>query len=138
MCYIKGFGLDLVTSKVVSCQMNYKNDANRVSLRITESYRDLFKSIFHEMCSIATVAECNKKKKWLDEKANIFLNITPWITWWYHLFPAFRCFGYSNITLAESGNSTLKCHMQLWLLEAAHNDTSTVLTQIHEFKSFLT
>ena len=28
--------------------------------------------------------------------------------------------------------------MQLWLLEAACEDTSLVLTQIHEFKSFLT
>ena len=28
--------------------------------------------------------------------------------------------------------------MKLWLLEAAHDDTSTMLTQIHEFKSFLT
>ena len=28
--------------------------------------------------------------------------------------------------------------MQLWLLEAACDDTSTMLTQIHEFKSFLT
>ena len=28
--------------------------------------------------------------------------------------------------------------MQLRLLEAAHNDRSTMLTQIHEFKSFLT
>ena len=27
---------------------------------------------------------------------------------------------------------------QLWLLEAAHDDTSTMLTQIHEVKSFLT
>ena len=54
------------------------------------------------------------------------------------MFPAFKCFGYSNVTLAESGNSMLKCHMQLWLLEAAHDDTSTMLTQIHEFKSFLT
>ena len=28
--------------------------------------------------------------------------------------------------------------MQLWFLEASHDDTSTMLTQIHEFKSFLT
>ena len=53
----------------------------------------------------------------------------------YHMSPAFRHFGYSNVTLAESGNSMLKCHMQLWLLEAACNDT--MLTQIHEFRSFL-
>ena len=28
--------------------------------------------------------------------------------------------------------------MQLWLFEASCNDTSTMLTQTHEFKSFLT
>ena len=33
----KVFGLDFVTSKVVSCQMHYKNDVNRVSFRISES-----------------------------------------------------------------------------------------------------
>ena len=94
------------------------------------------------MCSVATVAEYNEKKKWLDEIANIFPNITQWLTWRdarkYHMFPALRCFGYSNVTSAESGNSMLKCCMQLWLLEAAHDDTSTVLTQIQEFESFLT
>ena len=55
-----------------------------------------------------------------------------------HTFPAFKCFDYSNVTLAKSGNSTLKCHMQLWLLEAAWDDTSTRLTQTHELNSFLT
>ena len=32
----------------------------------------------------------------------------------------------------------LKHPTHLWLMEAACNDTSTMLTQIHEFKSFLT
>ena len=52
-------------------------------------------------------------------------------------FPTFRGLGYSNVTLADSGNSTLKRHTQLWLLEAACDDTSTMLTQIHEVKAFL-
>ena len=56
----KDIGLDFVTTKVVSCQMHYKHDVNRVSFRINESYRDLFKSICHEMCYIATLAEYNK------------------------------------------------------------------------------
>ena len=127
---------------MVSCQIHYKNDVNRVTFRIGLSYRDLLKGICHEICSIATVAEYNKKKKWLDEIANMLLNISQWPTWWdarkYHLFPAFRHFGYLTVTLVESSNSTLKCYMQLCLLEAAHNGTSTMLTQIHRFKSFLT
>ena len=54
------------------------------------------------------------------------------------IFPAFRQLGYSNVTLAESGNSTLKRCTQIWLLEAVCNGTSTLLTQSHEVKSFLT
>ena len=122
--------------------MHCKNDVNMVSLKISDSYRDVFKNICHRMCLVATVAEYNDKKKWLEEIANIFPEVSSWINWWharkYHMFPAFRWLGYSNVTLTESGNSTLKWHMQLWILEAAHYDTSTMLTQIHEFKSFLT
>ena len=55
----KLFGHDFVTSKVVSCQMHYTNDVNRVSFRTGPSYRDLFKSICHEICSLATMAEYN-------------------------------------------------------------------------------
>ena len=134
--------MEFATSKVISCQMHYKNDVNRASLKISDSYKDVFKNICHEMCSITTVAEYNDRKKWLEEIANIFPQITSWINWWdarkYHTVPAFRRLGYSNVTLAESGNSTLKWHTQLWLLEAACDDTSTMLTQIHEVKLFLT
>ena len=83
------------------------------------------------MCCIATGGEYKDKKKWLEEIANIFPEISSWINWWdarkYHMFPAFMCIGYSNVTLAESGNSTLKQCTQLWVLEAAHDDTSTML-----------
>ena len=56
--------------------MHYKNDVNRVSLRINDSYRDLFKNICHKMCSVATVGKYNEKKKRLEEIANIFPQIS--------------------------------------------------------------
>ena len=81
-------------------------------MKISNSYRDVFKNVYHKMCCIATVGEYNDKKKWLEEIANIFPQINSWINWWdarkYHMFPALRCLGYLNVTLAESGNSTLK------------------------------
>ena len=141
MCYTKCFGLDFVTSKVVSCQMHYINDVNRLSFMIGPSYRDLFKSICYEMCSIATVAVYNEKKKWLDEIVNIFPNISQWLTCWdarkYHMFPALDALAtqishWLRVVILCS-NAT-----QLWLVEAAHDDTSTMLIQIQEFKSFLT
>ena len=36
------FGLEFATSKVVSCQMHYKNDLNGASLKIGDSYKDVF------------------------------------------------------------------------------------------------
>ena len=78
----KVFGLEFATSKVVSCQMHYKNDVNRASLKIGDTYKDVFKNICHEMCPITTVAEYNDRKKWLEEIADIFPQITSWINWW--------------------------------------------------------
>ena len=101
----KVLGLDFVTSKLVSCQMHYKNDVKRVSFRIGPSYKDLFKSICHQMCSTATIVVYNEKKKWLADIANIFPDISQWLTWWdarkHHMFPAYRCLGYSNVTLVK-------------------------------------
>ena len=72
----KVFGLEFAKSKVVSCQMHYKNDVSRVPLKISDSYRDVFNNICHEMCCIATVGEYNNKKKQLEEIANIFPEIS--------------------------------------------------------------
>ena len=135
LCAItQAFGVNFMTSKVVSCQMHYKSDVNRVSFRIWLSYRDIFKSICCKMCSIATVVQYSKLKQWLDKVANLFPNISQWLAWWdamrYHMFPAFKCFGYSTIILAKSGNAMLKHQTQLWLLEAAQDDTYSMLTYI--------
>ena len=58
----KVFGLDFVASKVLSCQMHYKNDVIGHPSGLV-SYRDLFKNICQEMCSIATIGEYNEKKE---------------------------------------------------------------------------
>ena len=63
------------------------------------------------MCTVTTVVGNNKQKA-LYEKSNLYSGIARLIAEWdarkYHIFPAFRRFGYLNATLAESGNSTLK------------------------------
>ena len=63
-CTIRNvFGLEFATSKVVSYQMHYKSDINRASLKIGNSYKNVFKNICHEMCSVTNVAEYNDRKK---------------------------------------------------------------------------
>ena len=50
-------------SIIFVAEKHYKNDVNRVSLNIGDSYKDVFKKICHEMCSVTTVAEYNDRKK---------------------------------------------------------------------------
>ena len=59
----KVFELEFATSKVLSCQIHYKNDVNRASLKIGDSYKDVFKNICPKMCSVTTVAKYNDRKK---------------------------------------------------------------------------
>ena len=59
----KVFELEFATSKVVSCQMHNKNDINMASLKIGDTYKDVFKNICHKMCSVTSVAEYNGRNK---------------------------------------------------------------------------
>ena len=54
----------------------------------------------------------------------------------YHLFPAFRRFGYSGVTMAESGWAKVKRTGQLWLLEAARDDLTTMIIQCSDIKKY--
>ena len=60
-CAVKQvFGLHFMTSKVVSCQMHYKNDVNKASFRIGVCFRDEFKNMCYELCTIATIVQYNE------------------------------------------------------------------------------
>ena len=88
------------------------------------------------MCTITTVAQYNEQKKWLDEMANLFSDIARWDSRKYHILLALRRFGYSNVKLAGSGNSTLKHETQLWLHEATQDDTLSMVIESEELKEF--
>ena len=59
------FGLEFATSKVVSCQMHYKNDLNRASLKISDSYKDVFKT-FVTKCvwSLLLLSTMTERNDW--------------------------------------------------------------------------
>ena len=128
-CMIKQvFYVNSMISKVESCQMHYKSDINRVSE-------------FGWMCTIATVwhSTVSKNNGW--RIANLFPDISHCMAWWdarkYHMFPAFRYSGYSNIHIGQK-----------WQYNTQVLDTVIVIgdcmtwhifysTQIQEFKSFI-
>ena len=88
------FGLYFMTSKMGSCQMHNKHDVNKAFFRIGMSFRDEFKNICYEVCTVATVAQYNEQKRWPDETTNLSPHIARWVTRWdarkCHMSPAFR------------------------------------------------
>ena len=54
------FGLELVPSEVVSCQVHFKNDINKVLAKLGGSFREEFKNICTKMDKVTTIAEYNK------------------------------------------------------------------------------
>ena len=75
------FGVNFMTSEVVSCQMHYKNDINKVSFSTGLSYRDLVKSICYGMYSVATVTEYNEQNHQMDEIPNLLPDSSQWTPW---------------------------------------------------------
>ena len=66
-CAIKQmFGLNFVTSKMVSCQMHYRHDVNMAAFRIRASFSDEFQSICDKMYTIATIEQYYEwKNSWM-------------------------------------------------------------------------
>ena len=107
-CGVKeAFGLDYCLEKVTSCQLHFKKDILKHISKVGETYRDQFWKDAIELCVAETVGKFNEIKALLDEYAELFPKIKPCLEWYYagkyHLFPAFRRFNYSGVTLAESG-----------------------------------
>ena len=134
------FGLEYAIEKLTSCQLHFKKDLLKQLSNIGESYRDEFYQIGCQLCSAPTVAKYNELQKLLLEFADIFPAIKPWLDFWdarkYHVFPAFRRFGYTGVTLAESGNAQIKRSTSLWLLDATKDDTTTMIIQCANLQKY--
>ena len=82
----------------------------------------------------------NELKALLDEYVDLFPKIKPCLDWYYarkyHLFPTFRRFNYSGVTLAECGNAQIKRSTKLWLLDAAKDDTTTMIIQCSNLRLY--
>lgn len=135
------FDLDYRMTKVVSCQKHYQANVLIHARTLPYSYRDGFIKTCYKMCSCTTVAEYNDLKAVLDKYVSLFPQLGPFVQWWdvrkYHVFPPFRRYGYTRSNLAEVGNSMMKRRNQLYLLEAAKDDTKAMTVQVEDFLSFL-
>ena len=129
----KEFGLSYTLEKVVSCQMHFKADILKHMSKIGPSYREEFWKCACELCITPTESRYNEVIHMLYQFAEFYPEIKKVLDFYdarkYHLFPAFRRFGYSGVTMAESGWAKVKRSVQLWLLDAARDDISTIIIQ---------
>lgn len=135
------FDLDYRMTKVISCQKHYQANVLIHARTIPYSYRGGFVKTCFAMCRCKTVAEYNDLKAVLDKYVSLFPQVGPFVEWWdvrkYHVFPPFRRYGYTKSNLAEVGNAMMKRRNQLYLLEAAKDDTKAMVVQVEDYLSFL-
>ena len=135
------FGLQYKTEKVVSCQRHFQANAILKARLIPYSYREDWIDTCFKLCSCITVAQYNELMEKLQKYASMFPEVGPFIQWWdvrkYHIFAPFRRYGYTRSNLAEVGNSMCKRRNQLYITEAAKDDTTSMLCQVEDYKAFL-
>ena len=105
------YGADFEKQQVVSCQLHFKLDVQRNRNKVgTENREDFIKKL-HQMLHVPTVGHYNKIREEVEEIVSIYLVVKIFFQWWdarrYHVFPAFRGFFFTGVSLAEAGNSTL-------------------------------
>ena len=88
-----------------------------------------------------TLREYRDLKVRIQQISAVHPSIGPATEWWfarrYNLFPIFRRYCISSVNLAEIGHRTLKRAKPIALVDAAWEDTCTMILQEQEHTAFL-
>ena len=134
------FGLGYTLKKVVSCQMHFKADILKHMSKIGPSYREEFWKCACELCITPTESRYNEVIHLQNQFAEFYPEIKKVLDIYdarkYHLIPAYKRFGCSGVTMAESGWAKVKRSGQLWLLDVARDDISTMIIQCSDIEKY--
>ena len=114
-----------VLDKVSTCQWHFKRCAWRQLGKIQCSDHATFRDAVHSLCKAKTAFEYELLAAQLD---NICVRnkCTHWWNWWkvrqFHLVLALRGWGWTGTNWAEIGQSKMKPHRWIWLLDAVWAD----------------
>ena len=93
------------------------------------------------LLTVVTLKEYRELKHRIQEITSILPSLQAPTEWWftrqYNLFPIFRGYCLSSVNLVEIGHSTLKRPTALALVDAAWEDTCTMILQEQEHTTFL-
>ena len=136
----KVYGEEFCAERVHGCQFHFKNSVNQRSNKMMLEDQATFKQICKKLCEATTVAMYHVLKGHLDDMANKYEFLKPWIDWWHqrcsHIFGPFRGGGLPSVNLSEQGNSKWVRHNTMQLVHAAHDDVATMIVQEEEIYEF--
>ena len=135
----KVYGEEFCAERVRGCQFHFKNSVNQRSNKIMLEDQATFKQICKKLCEATTVAIYHVLKGRLDDMANKYEFLEPWIDWWHqrrsHFWPLQRRWT-PSVNLSEQGNSKwVRCNT-MRLVHAAHDDVATMIVQEEEIYEF--
>ena len=130
--------------KAKSCTFHFKQSLQRMLLKFPADLlilRNEFEELMTTLLTVPTLREYRDLKFKIEQIAAVLPSLTPQINWWfarrYNLFPIFRGYCISSVNLAEIGHSTLKRAKPIALVDAAWEDTCTMILQEQEHTKFL-
>ena len=130
--------------KTKSCKFYFQQSMQRMLMKFTPDLlmlRNEFEELMTKLLNVTTVKEYKDIKFRLVQIGDVLHSFQPQLEWWfarrYNLFPIFRGYCISSVNLAEIGYSTLKRAKPIALVDAAWEDTCTMILQEQEHTKFL-
>ena len=129
------FGLEYMTTKVISCQWHFMHVMEQLVHKLPEEDQEEFLELRHSLCKKTTIPEYQLIATRLHQMAQNCPQIISKLNWWHvrrwHVFGAFRTGPtHTGINLAEIGNVAWKTSgSQLTLLAAAKDDVTLFILQ---------
>ena len=130
--------------KAKSCTFHFKQSLQRMLLKFPADLlilRNEFEELMTTLLTVPTLREYRDLKFKIEQIAVVLPSLTPQINCWfarrYNLFPIFRGYCISSVNLTEIGHSTLKRAKPIALVDAAWEDTCTMILQEQEHTKFL-
>ena len=130
--------------KIKSCKFYFQQSMQRMLMKFTPDVlmlRNEFEELMTKLLNVTTIKEYKDIKYRLVQIGAVLPSLQPQLEWWfarrYNLFPIFRGYCISSVNLAEIGHSTLKRGKPIALVDAALEDTCTMILQEQEHTKFL-
>lgn len=135
------FGHDFYKRKILGCQWHFLNNAEHRAQRIGEAHRETFLQGCMNLTRHKTIPAYNAQMRILRRIASMYdASVLRFLEWWdvrkYHMFGPFRQHAFARMNLAETGNAAWKPDETLTLVQAAKDDTTSMLAQEEDFAQF--